>query len=102
MAKAKILYRIVWRPMAETDLDNIIDYIAQDNPARAESFGQELRDKTLPLAQHPKLGRTGRPGLPAFVRELVVHRNYIVFYRVLDEVCTVEILRVKHVAQQMP
>ena len=88
--------------MAEADLDNIIDYIAQDNPTRAETFGQELRDKTLPLAQHPKMGRTGRPGLPAFVRELVAHRNYIVFYRVWDETRTVEILRVKHAAQQTP
>lgn len=102
MAKAQTPYRIVWRPMAEADLTNIIDFIAQDNPARAETFGQELRDKALPLAQHPKMGRTGRPGLPAAVRELVVHRNYIVFYRVLDDAGTVEILRVKHAAQHMP
>jgi len=54
------------------------------------------------LRKHPKMGRTGRPGLPAFVRELVAHRNYIVFYRVLDDAGTVEILRVKHAAQQMP
>jgi len=102
MAKAKPPYRIVWRPIAETDLDNIIDYIAQDKPIMAEEFGQDLRDKTLPLAQHPKLGRTGRPGLPAFLRELAAHRNYIVFYRVLDEARTVEILRVKHTAQRVP
>lgn len=102
MAKAKTPYRITWRPIAEADLDHIIDYIAQDNPTRAEAFGQELRDKTLPLAQHPNLGRTGRPSLPAFVRELVVHPNYIVFYRVLAEAGTVEILRVKHAAQKMP
>lgn len=102
MAKAKTPYRIVWRPMAEADLDNIIDYIAQDNPTGAESFGQELRGKTLPLAQNPRMGRTGRPGLPAFMRELVAHRHYIVFYRVLDEARTVEILRVKHTAQQTP
>ncbi len=102
MTKANTLYRILWRRIAEVDLDNIVDYIAQDNPIRAEEFGQELRAKVLPLAQHPKLGRTGRPGLPAFLRELVVHRNYIVFYRVLDETRTVEILRVKHAAQQAP
>ena len=35
------------------------------------------------------------------VRELVVHRNYIVFYRVLEESSTVEILRVRHAAQQL-
>nr|WP_237392621.1 type II toxin-antitoxin system RelE/ParE family toxin [Steroidobacter denitrificans] len=56
----------------------------------------------MPLAQPPKMGRAGRPGLPAFVRELVAHRNYILFYRVLDETRTVEILRVKHAAQQTP
>ena len=41
MAKAKTPYRIVWRPMAEADLDNIIDYIAQDNPTDAIGFDQE-------------------------------------------------------------
>ena len=100
MTKPKLPYRIVWRPIAEADLNDIVDYIAQDNPSKAEEFGQELRAKVLPLAQHPKLGRTGRPGLPAFLRELVVHKHYIIFYRVLDEARTVEILRVKHTAQQ--
>lgn len=95
-------YRIVWRPMAEADLDSIIESISHDNPAREEEFGQALRDKTLPLAKHPLMGRTGRPGLPDFVRELIVHRNYIVFCRVLDEARTVEILRVKHAPRQMP
>ncbi|AJE23959.1 Transcriptional regulator, AraC family (plasmid) [Azotobacter chroococcum NCIMB 8003] len=44
---------------------------------KLRSFGQELRDKTLPLAQHPELGSTGWLGLPNYVRELVAHRNYI-------------------------
>ncbi|WP_275663722.1 hypothetical protein [Laribacter hongkongensis] len=34
--------------------------------------------------------------------ELVVQPNYIVFYCVLAEARTVEILRVKHATQQMP
>lgn len=100
--KSKVPYRIVWRPVAEADLDNIVDYIAEDSPIRAGQFGQELRDKIKLLAQYPELGRAGRPGLPAFLRELVVHRNYIIFYRVRDESSTIEILRVKHTAQQMP
>ena len=40
--------------------------------------------------------------MPEWMRELVVHPSYIVFYRVLTESRTVEILRVKHAAQQMP
>lgn len=91
MAKAKTPYRIEWRPKAREDLRVIVRYIGKDNPTRARGFGQELRDKTRPLAQHPELGRTGRPGLPDSVRELVVHPNYIVFYRVLVEALTVEI-----------
>ena len=95
-------YRIEWRPMAREDLRAIVRYIGKDNPTRAKSFGQELRDKTKPLAQHPELGRQGRPGLPDWLRELVVHPNYIVFYRVQAATRTVEILRVKHAAQQTP
>lgn len=95
-------YRIEWRPMAREDLCAIVRYIGKDNPTRAKSFGQDLRDKTKQLAQHPELGRQGRPGLPEWLRELVVHPNYIVFYRVLAEARTVEILRVKHAAQQTP
>ena len=95
-------YRIEWRPMAREDLRAIVGYIGKDNPTRAKSFGQELRDKTKPLAQHPELGRKGRPGLPEWLRELMVHPNYIVFYRVLAEARSVEILRVKHAAQQTP
>jgi len=102
VAKAKTPCRIEWRPAAREDLRAIVRYIARDNPVRARSFGQELRDRTLLLAQYPELGRTGRPGLPDTVRELLVHRNYIVFYRVLHEARTVEILRVKHAAQQIP
>lgn len=95
-------YRIEWRPMARDDLRAIVRYIGKDNPTRARSFGKELRDKTRPLAQHPELGRTGRPGLPDWLRELVVPPNYIVFYRVQAAARIVQILRVKHTAQQVP
>lgn len=88
--------------MAREDLRSIVQYMGKDSVARARSFGNELRDKTLQLSQYPESGRTGRPALPENVRELVVHRNYIVFYRVLDDTHVVEILRVRHVAQQTP
>lgn len=95
-------YRIAWRPKALEDLRSIVRYIAQDNPSRARTFGKKLREKVQPLAYHPLLGHMGRPGLPAGVRELVLHPNYIAFYRVIEASRTVEILRVKHAAQQAP
>jgi len=95
-------YRIAWRPKASEDSRSIVRYIAQDSSARARTFGHKLREKVQPLAQYPLLGHEGRPGLPAEVRELVLHSNYIASYRVLEALRTVEILRVEHVAQQTP
>jgi plasmid stabilization system protein ParE len=61
-----------------------------------------LSDKALVLADHPMLGRPGRPGLPEGTRELVAHANYIIFHRVQDARRMVEILRVRHAAMRFP
>lgn len=95
-------YCIEWRPMAREDFLAIVRNIAKDNPFRAKSLAEELRDKTKSLKANPLLGKHGRPGLPEWLRELVVHPNYIVFYRAFAESGKVEILRVKHAAQQTP
>ena len=95
-------YRIEWRPMAMEDLRAIVRHIGKEYPTRAKDFGEALRDKTQPRARHPEMGRCGRPGLPGDVRELVVHPNYIVFYRVVAESRAVLVLRIKHAAQQLP
>ena len=88
--------------MAREDLRAIVGYIGKDNPERAKALGKEIRNKTKPLVRHPQLGRTGHPGLPDWLRELLVHPNYIVFYRALAESPTVQILRLKHAAQKTP
>lgn len=95
-------YSIEWRPMALDDLREIVRYIGKDNQVRAKSFVRELREKTKHLATNPEIGKRGRPGLPEWLRELIAHPNYIVFYRVLEDTKVVEIVRVKHVAQQIP
>ena len=54
-------YRIEWRPKAREDLRAIVRYIAKDNPLRARTFGLELRNKTLPLADRIVFSPTGTP-----------------------------------------
>lgn len=39
---------------AETDLADIADWIARDNPARAITFIRELRAKCMSLADRPE------------------------------------------------
>ena len=88
---------IRWTRKALENLDAIAAYIALDNPTRARSFVGEIKEKTALLAQFPAIGRPGRvPG----TRELVVHENYVVPYRVKDG--TVQILRIHHVARLWP
>ena len=91
------MHSLIWRPQAENDLLGIIEHIWQDNPDRAVSFAQEIQDKVELLPEHPEMYRSGRK---RGTREMVVHPNYIVIYRV--QKTTVEILRVKHSAQQWP
>lgn len=92
-------YRIEWRPLARDDLLSIVRYIGKDSVERAKRFGGELKAKTESLALHPAMGR---PGRIAGTRELVVHPNYIVFYRVQEDAKTVQVLRIKHAARLFP
>lgn len=91
------MYTLEWRALAEKDLEQIVDYIAADNPKRALSFVAELRDKGRLLLANPRMGRIGRV---KSTRELVAHPNYIIVYRLAGQV--IEVLRVKHVAQRWP
>jgi toxin ParE1/3/4 len=83
-----------WTQRALARLDEIADYIAKDNPARAMTFAIELRKKVEILRSH-QLGKTGR----VFgTKELVLHPNYLAVYRVVGN--EVQILTILHAAQR--
>jgi len=88
---------IRWRASALDDLDAIIAYIAHYNPTAAVALYERIDSSILPLCEHPYLFRLGRvPG----TREIVVHPNYIVVYRVLVD--CIEIISVMHAAREYP
>jgi toxin ParE1/3/4 len=89
-------HRVVFSPLAEADLNQIVDYIAQDNAGAAHRFGQQL------LAQNQALARTPFLGVAAKGRRsvrFIVYYPYQIFYRVNDDAQTVEVLRFWHGAQ---
>lgn len=88
---------ITWKPLALDDREQIIDFIAKDNPTAALALDELIEQKADALVEHPELYRTGRK---RGTREMVVHPHYIVVYRIQNQ--TIEILRVKHTAQQWP
>ena len=86
--------RLRWTRRALGRLDQIAAYIAKDNPARAQSFVRELRQKLEILKTH-QIGTAGRV---YGTKELVLHPNYIAVYRVKGD--EVQVLTVLHTAQR--
>jgi toxin ParE1/3/4 len=86
--------KVRWSLRALASLEKIADRIAADKPPAAREFVAAARDKVSALEDFPLLGR---PGAYQDTRELVVHRNYIVTYRLrADEV---QVVQVWHVAR---
>jgi addiction module RelE/StbE family toxin len=88
---------LIWRPEARRQYLEALDYIAQRNLNAAERLNRTIVDQVDLLRHHPFIGRLGRI---ADTRELVVHPNYIIIYRV-DET-DVKILRFLHARQKYP
>ncbi len=88
---------VKWTKTALANLVTIVEYIEQDNAERAKSFALEIQAKTNNLVDFPGMGR---PGRVIGTRELVVHANYIIPYRVRGDV--VEVLRIQHAARRWP
>ncbi len=83
---------------AEADLASIGDFIAKDSLAYAAKFTDEI--VTILITQLESSPKSGRPGRVAGTRELIVHHNYIVAYRVHKD--TVVIITIRHTARLWP
>lgn len=83
---------------AEKDLEGIADYIALDNPSRALSFVQEVRERCYRIVQVP----AGYPLAPEYgenVRKLPFG-NYLILYTIHAD--DVVILHIPHSARNSP
>jgi toxin ParE1/3/4 len=86
-------------PEAERDLEEIADYIAADNPARALSFVQEIRDRCVKLGAAP-LAHVARPELGDGIR-FCRHKRYLIFFKVDPVDGSVLVVRVLHGARDL-
>jgi len=77
------LPRLVFSPRAEADLEEIGDYIARGNPARAITFLGELRAHCDRFAAAPA-SYPSREDLAVGVR-MAVHGRYLIFFRARSE-----------------
>ena len=82
------------------DLADIWTYIAADNPAAADKLVAELLSLFDKTADFPEMGRAAieiKPGL-----RVLTQGRYLLLYRVIAEVQTIELVRVVHGARDLP
>ena len=91
--------KVIFSPQAIADLEEVVRYIAKEDPVAAVRVGNALIDRVQILEKFPLLGApySKRPG----VRKLV-SRPYLIFYRFREQDNFVDILRYWHGAQRKP
>lgn len=78
------LLKVEFSPTALSDLEDIADYIARDNPIAAEQWVDKLVQAAQKIASHPRSGRAVPEIGDPRIRELIVG-EYRVVYRVEEK-----------------
>ncbi len=92
-------FKVVLSPQAIDRLEEVVRYIARNDPSAAERFGMLLIDRAQMLAEFPGMGPLypKRPG----IRRLLC-KPYFIYYRVKEPEQVVEILDFWHAARTEP
>ena len=70
---------VLYSRRAKADLDEIFDYIAADNPARALTYVEEIQEACEALESTPLIG-VARPDLRSGVRILPLRARIVIAY----------------------
>lgn len=92
-------FKVIFAPQAIDRLEQIVRYIAQDDPEAATKLGLHLVDRAGLLADFPELGQPcrKRPN----VRRLWC-KPYFIYYRIQSDKKAVEIMDYWHSARREP
>lgn len=88
---------VVWSSEALDQLDDIVSYIAARNSSAADRMQALFEGSAERVPLHPYLYRKGRV---AGTREVVMHPNYILVYRI--ETDAIVIVALVHARQNYP
>jgi plasmid stabilization system protein ParE len=79
--------KVFWTQYAESQLDDIYDYIENHNLISATSIYNDILDESAMLAHFPRMGAVERllSDFSEEYRYLVVHRNYKIVYFIDNE-----------------
>jgi toxin ParE1/3/4 len=92
-------WKIIFAPQALEQLEQIVRFIARDDPQTAIRFGDYLVDRAESLTNFPELGTPYRKR--ANVRRLLC-KSYYIYYRVDRKEQVIEIMDYWHSARREP
>ena len=92
--------QLVWRPLALSDREAIMEYIAEDNPVAAIELDERFEEEADKALQNPTLYKISHRY--SRTREIVVSKSYVMVYRVDEAGKVLEILRVLHTSRKWP
>jgi toxin ParE1/3/4 len=85
--------KIIWTQSALDDLQNIREFIHEQNPMAVKRISSRIQEVAQLIAEHPAIGKSGRlkntkeiviTGTPFFITYSVRAENTLIFIRVLD------------------
>ena len=94
-------FKITWSATSRLDLKDIVSFIAENNPERAEIFGLKIINYAERASQFPKSGRIVPEFDDDMLREFIFY-SYRIIYRIKENVKLIEIVRVWHSARGIP
>jgi toxin ParE1/3/4 len=92
---------VILTPQSQEDLQEIVSFIARDNPNQALEVGNALIDKALSIGTFPERGRIVPELQVKSVRE-IIHGSYRIVYELLHNPDAVFVLRFWHAARGVP
>lgn len=84
--------RVVYRPLAGSDISDIWDFIAEDSVLQADSWVDNLDAKLRLLSTQPLMGRSREELLPSLRSQ--PFGRYVIFYMPLSD--GLDVIRVIH------
>jgi toxin ParE1/3/4 len=94
-------WQVIISAKALRDLQEIVAFIAADNPPAAERFGFRLISEAEAIGPHPMAGRMVPEFADPAIRERIF-RSYRIVYRLDEEPRIIVISRFWHAARDKP
>ncbi|MCL2062240.1 MAG: type II toxin-antitoxin system RelE/ParE family toxin [Firmicutes bacterium] len=91
-------HRLKYTVLFLSDLKEIFNYIAQDNPIKAKEFLQKIDDNIQQLESSPRLGKLVRETDEILIDDTrrIVYKNYVIYYSVAKQENLIYLERIIH------